>query len=89
MFESLPDSVANALGIMKPEPPPSAFIKPDEEVQVYKSRPHPALPRIFVYKWEGRGIAASPFWFHQSGRIETSVLHGRRSIAMKLLQRDK
>lgn len=60
MFESLPNSVAVLLVIMKPEPSSRAFVEPHGQRQVVKSRLHPETTVSFLMKrndavlWQAR-----------------------------------
>lgn len=44
MFDSLPDSVAAALGTMKQEPPTRVVVELDEQEKVMESRSHSETP---------------------------------------------
>lgn len=50
MFESLPDSFATALAIMKLEPPGRPVVELDKQGEVVESRPYPEAPVFSLMK---------------------------------------
>lgn len=62
MFQILPDSIAAALEIMKPERPASAVVELDEEGQLVESRLHPEAPTSSLMKRNGAVFCGKPIF---------------------------
>lgn len=89
VFESLPDSVAATLGIMKLDPPTKAVVTLDEQEQIVESRRLPETLVCLLINKKDAVFAASPFWFRYSGRINITISRSKASISVTLLQLDK
>lgn len=83
------DSVAAALGTMKPEPPTRVAVDPDEQRKVAETRPHPETPVPSLMKRSNANFSANRFWFRHSSLIGITVPLVRVSISMKLSQPSK
>lgn len=59
VFASLPDSVAAAMGIMKPQPPNTAVVQPDQRTGGGEQAPS-GNPAFLVYEEEGPGFCGKP-----------------------------
>lgn len=89
LFESLPDSVATVLGIMKPWPPTAAVVELEDQGRVVSSRPYPETHVSLLMKRKDSVFAERPFWLRCSGRINFSVPRARGLVSMTLSQPNK
>lgn len=80
VFKSLPDSVAAALGTMRPEPSIRAFVELDKQGQFVESEPHPEAPVPSPIKRKDEIFAASSSWFCDSCRSDITVRRTSGSI---------
>lgn len=80
--ESLPDSVAVALGIMKLDSLTRAVVELDKLLQVVESRPHPGLLLFSLLERKDAAFVAVPIRFRCSGCIYIGVLLARVLISM-------
>lgn len=81
----MPDSIAAALGITKPELLTRAVVEVDEQVQVMQIRPDTELLRIILMKGKDAVFASKQFRFLDSGHTDVNVSLPRLSISMTLL----
>lgn len=80
VFESLLDSAAAGMKIMKPEHFTSAVVELGEQKQVMESRFHPQTPVSLLMKSKNVVFVVGPFWIRDSGCINISVSRAGCSI---------
>lgn len=83
MFDSLPDSIAAALGLMMTEPPTILRLDLEERGEVLESRPHAGKLVSLFMKWKNAVSAASSLPVRESGCMNIIIQVVRGSIPMK------
>lgn len=80
LFEPLPDSDEDALGIMKSLPPTRCVVQLEKQGQVMQSKPSLETLLFLLIRRKDWLFAASSFQYRYSGRVNISVLYASGSI---------